>query len=551
MFDKQHYESPPVYSPPFSSPSNNGFGPPGSFNAPQSDYNAYPPPPGSYYIEDKPQHFYKWLSPPGIIKAMMATVILLCVAIFACVASTLMWDMQYGMGMGYGGGGGYSGGSYGSGYGGYGGGFGGGGYGGGGYGGGGYGNSYGSYVSPYSAKSAMIAMAAINFIGALAFFIASFSKSNMVRCRKFFLALMIASIIMAILQGIISIVYIVGVNPMAQGSSSMNYNPMLMMCQNLYQTSYSQMGGVGGFPIYNQYLYHYCFVDPQEGVAMLCGFLVVIAFGVAAFFAHRTRGKIWRYGKPNIYWEEPLVGGKASEGRDVEEWVNNVEESRSVQDAPTLLVSEKGAGLLNASVNSVISFPPPKVDSSSYNEDTTDNKEYSDRTTSRPSEAFSHGRRTSSSPSEETGGGRKPSANRGKRRRRNPELDESQYETEYTTGGETGNELDEEEWENTYPDITSDAQRQDYKREFDVDLREYKRLCTEMDDINDQLNKLSRQLDTLDDTSAKYQAAAEEYNQLKDLKQTSDYRSKKKECRMLRHKLFHLKRIVKDYDKNH
>lgn len=51
---------------------------------------------------------------------------------------------------------------------------------------------------------------------------------------------------------------------MAQGSSSMMYNPMLMMCQNLYQTSYSQMGGVGGFPIYNQYLYHYCFVDPQE-----------------------------------------------------------------------------------------------------------------------------------------------------------------------------------------------------------------------------------------------------------------------------------------------
>lgn len=56
-----------------------------------------------------------------------------------------------------------------------------------------------------------------------------------------------------------------------------------------------------------------------------------------------------------------------------------------------------------------------------------------------------------------------------------------------------------------YPVIMSDAQRHDYKREFDADLREYKRLCAEMDDINDQLNKLSRQLDTLDDTSAKYQ----------------------------------------------
>lgn len=73
---------------------------------------------------------------------------------------------------------------------------------------------------------------------------------------------------------------------------------------------------------------------------------------------------------------------------------------------------------------------------------------YSEKTTSKPPEAFSHVGGTSSSPSEETGGGRKPSANRGKRRRRNPELDESQYETEYTTGGETGNELDDgEEWE--------------------------------------------------------------------------------------------------------
>ncbi|XP_020511964.1 occludin [Labrus bergylta] len=545
MFDKQHYESPPVYSPPFTPPSNKGFGSRGSFQTPQSDYNAYPPPPGSYYIEDRPQHFYKWLSPPGIVKAMMASVIVLCVAIFACVASTLMWDMQYGygMGMGMGYGSGYTGGNFGSGY---------GGYGGGGYGGyGGYNNNYGSYVSPYSAKTAMIAMAAINFFGALAFFIASFSKSNIIRSRKFFLALLISCIIMAVLQGIINIVYIVGVNPMAQGSSSMMYNPMLMMCQNLYQTSYSQMGGVGGFPMYNQYLYHYCFVDPQEGVAMVCGFLVVIALAVATFFAYKTRGKIWRYGKPNIYWDEPLVGGKASEGRDVEEWVNNVEESRSVQDAPTLLVSEKGGGLLNASANSVISYPPAKVDSSCYNEDTFDNNQYSERTTSRPSEAFSNGEGTSSSPSEEIGGVRKPSANRGKRRRRNPEKDESQYETEYTTGGETGNELDDEEWERAYPEIRSDSVRHEYKREFDTDLKEYKRLCAEMDDINDQMNKLSRQLDTLDETSVKYQAVAEEYNQLKDLKQTSDYRAKKKECRRLRHKLFHIKRMVKDYDKNH
>ncbi len=53
-----------------------------------------------------------------------------------------------------------------------------------------------------------------------------------------------------------------------------------------------------------------------------------------------------------------------------------MEESRSVQDAPTLLVSEKGAGLLNASANSVISYPPVKVDSGSYNEDDYDHNEW-------------------------------------------------------------------------------------------------------------------------------------------------------------------------------
>lgn len=56
-----------------------------------------------------------------------------------------------------------------------------------------------------------------------------------------------------------------------------------------------------------------------------------------------------------------------------------------------------------------------------------------------------------------------------------------------------------------YPEITSDAQRQEYKREFDTDLRRYKQLCTEMDDISDELNKLSRELDTLDEGTTKYQ----------------------------------------------
>ncbi|KAL0187038.1 hypothetical protein M9458_018708, partial [Cirrhinus mrigala] len=53
---------------------------------------------------------------------------------------------------------------------------------------------------------------------------------------------------------------------------------------------------------------------------------------------------------------------------------------------------------------------------------------------------------STSPPSDQTDTIRKPSASRTKRRRRNPELDESQYETEYTTGGETANDFDEDLW---------------------------------------------------------------------------------------------------------
>lgn len=331
---------------------------------------------------------------------------------------------------------------------------------------------------------------------------------------------------------------------MAQSSQSMYSNPMLMMCQNMYNSG--GLGGVGGFPMYNQYLYHYCYVDPQEAIAMVCGFLVVIALVVAAYYSYKTRSKIWRYGKTNIYWDPPLTG--AAEGRDVEDWVNNVEDEHSVQDAPTVVLSEKVAAPLNAA-NSVTSYPVK--DDSVFSGETYNGNVYSDRSVSRPSDQPSRGEGASSSPSEEAGTVRRPSAWRGKRRRRNPELDESQYETEYTTGAETGPEVDKDQWNSIYPEITSDGQRQEYKREFDTDLKDYKRLCAEMDDIHDQMNKLSRELDTLDEGTTKYQAVAEEYNRLKDLKRTPEYQTKKLHCKELRHKLFHIKRMVKEYDRGH
>ena len=56
-----------------------------------------------------------------------------------------------------------------------------------------------------------------------------------------------------------------------------------------------------------------------------------------------------------------------------------------------------------------------------------------------------------------------------------------------------------------YPEITSDEQRQQYKREFDSDLAQYKRLCADMDNVSDEMHKLSRELDALDESSVKYQ----------------------------------------------
>ena len=56
----------------------------------------------SFYPEDEILHFYKWTSPPGVIRILSMLVIVMCIAIFACVASTLAWDRGYGTLMGAG-----------------------------------------------------------------------------------------------------------------------------------------------------------------------------------------------------------------------------------------------------------------------------------------------------------------------------------------------------------------------------------------------------------------------------------------------------------------
>ncbi|NXK18808.1 OCLN protein, partial [Arenaria interpres] len=132
------------------------------------------------------------------------------------------------------------------------------------------------------------------------------------------------------------------------------------------------------------------------------------------------------------------------------------------------------------------------------------------------------------------------------RRRRNPELDESQYETDYTTAVESGDERDQDQWASLYPPIASDGTRQKYKQEFDTDLKRYKQLCAEMDGVNDRLNQLSKQLDSISEDSPQYQVRARR-GLARD--PSPDYQTKKMETKTLRNKLFHIKRMVSDYDK--
>ncbi|XP_056149088.1 uncharacterized protein LOC130123812 [Lampris incognitus] len=546
ILNSTQYDSPPVYTPPYRTMSHDFYSP-RSVHAPRSDYvpYSYNQPPDLHFLDEKPQHFYRWFSPPGFVKTFQGATVIMCFLIFACVASTLVWDMH---GLGYGGYGvgatGADAGGTGSGY---------------------YGGSYGyssAYMTPYSAKSAMISMAAINFLVSLGFLVGSFSRSSAMRGRRFYLILFTCDIILAVLQGIIDIVFVIGVNPMSQSSQSMLYNPMLMMCQNI-QGSPSLSGSIGagfpgGFPMYNQYLQHYCYMDPEETVAFVLGLMVVLALALAAYYAYKTRSKIWRHGKHNIYWDQPVV--RDSQGHNIQDWVQHVGEGRSTQKAPTVVLSERVMPELRAE-NSVV---PYDRSVSVYSEGTYSGDTYTINTSNShgPEPLYQNTKVMASFScfSEETDSIEKPPQQAERECRQDRErcpIGQEVFEfpcgttTDYATAADTGNELDGDQRHNLfrlYPEITSDQQRRQYKREFDSDLAHYKILCAEMDDISDQIHKLSRELDLLEEDSMKYQGVADEYNRLKDLKRAPDYQEKKRQSKELREKLFHIKRLVKNYD---
>ncbi|CAN9504567.1 unnamed protein product [Ophioblennius macclurei] len=489
----------------------------------ESDGYVPPQPAYSYYPDDEFQHFYRWTSPPGILKIMGVIVLVLCVAIFACVASTLAWDSQGAL-SGFGGiGGGYPAGGYGGGT------FGGGSYGGGGfgsYGGGGYGpgNNYGygslggNYTDPRKGKGFMIAMAAIVFIFALAVFIIIVSHQSLAKSRKFYLAVIIICAILALLMLIASIVYLMAVNPTAQSSGSVYGNQITALC-----APYRQQQATG--MLMNQYLYHYCVVEPQEAIAVVFGFLVTAALIIMLIFALKTRQKIGNYGKSNILWKKVKVVDELGPPDDVEAWVNNV--SAPPQEQPVSDYSEKLRGSRDRlDDESSYNKPPYSYSPPSVAEDLP----------------LQNGAPYANSSEVASSNGR-PKKRRPRRVRR---ADGQEYDTDYNSSGD---ELDDDEFESEFRPITNEAERNDYKREFDRDHQEYKDLQAELDAINKNLSDVDRELDQLEEGSPQYLDALDEYHRIRDIKKSADYQVKKRRSKYLKAKLNHIKKMVSDYDR--
>ncbi|XP_008417518.1 occludin b isoform X1 [Poecilia reticulata] len=429
-----------------------------------------------YYKADKNIQFYRWTSPPGVMKILCIIIVIMCVAIFACVASSLAWDydmnaMGGGIGLmpglpsGYG-----SSGTYGAGLGGSSGSY-------------GYG---GTQIDPKSGNGFIIAIAAITFIATLIIFILVISRQNAARSSKFYLVSIIICAILAFLMLISTIVYLVSVNPTAQSSGSMLYNQVIQLCAQ-YQTQ-TQAQGI----FINQYLYHYCVVEPQEAIAIVLGFLVVVGLIILLVFAVKTRSLIQRWGQDRILWEEVKIN--SAPHNSVGEWVKNV------SGEPEMLVRD----------------PNDRVGGS---------REYLDKLDySKP--LYLPGDSDISS----FAGGYKSRLK------------------EYDAGFESGDDL-EEDFNVLFPPIMDEQERLSYKREFDRDHLEYKSLQAGMDGLNQNLADLEGDLDRLPEGSPQYLDVLNEYTQVKSFKKSPDYQMKKRRCKYLKSKLSHIKTKISEYDR--
>ncbi|KAM9821295.1 occludin b isoform X1 [Syngnathus typhle] len=442
----------------------------------------------SYHPADTMLHFYRWSSPPGVMKILCILIIIMCVAVFACVASTLAWDYDMnaiglggsssllpGYGSSYGGayGGAYSG-SYGGAF--------GGGVGGSYSGYGGYGGS--TQIDPVAGKGFIIAISAITFIAVLIIFVLVVSRQRAAHSSKFYLATIIICAILGFLMIIATIVYLCAVNPTAQSSGSIYYNQVRQLCAQ-YQNQ-NQAQGI----FLNQYLYHYCVVEPQEAIAIVLGFLVFIALIILLVFAVKTRSSIRRWGRDRILWEEVKV---VNDSHSIGEWVKNV--------------SGEPEAMLN-DYNDQVGAPQSNMDQMEQNKP-----------------LYMPGNSDISS----TMDGLKTRLN------------------DYDTGPDSGDDF-EENFSKLFPSIVDEEERLNYKHEFEQDYHEYKRIQVELDNINQKLARLDRELDKHPDGSPQFLDAMEQYTRLKNLKKSPDYLINRKRCKYLRSKLSHIKRMISDYD---
>ena len=108
-----------------------------------------------------------------------------------------------------------------------------------------------------SAKGFLLAMAAFCFMAALVIFVTSVIRSEISRTRRYYLTVIIVSAVLAIMVFIATIVYIIGVNPTAQASGSLYSSQIYALCNQFYTPA------AAGIYV-DQYLYHFCVVDPQE-----------------------------------------------------------------------------------------------------------------------------------------------------------------------------------------------------------------------------------------------------------------------------------------------
>ncbi|XP_028313866.1 occludin b [Gouania willdenowi] len=459
--------------------------------------------PNFYYPNDKVLHYYRWTSPPGVMKILCIIIIIMCVAVFACVASTLAWDYDMslmgggagllpGVGGGnlgggtYGAGGVYGGGAYGGSYPGYGSSYGGSIGSGGSY--GGYGGAYGgAQMDPKAGKAFIIAIAAITFIAVLIIFIMVISRQSSSRSDKFYLATTVICAILAFLMIIATIVYLVAVNPTAQSTGSIYYNQIRQLCAQ-YQNQ-NQAQGI----FLNQYLYHYCVVEPQEAIAIVLGFLVFVGLIILLVFAVRTRAQIRRWGQDRIMWEEVKVM-RTGMNNSVGEWVSKVSgEPEVMLHAPNELLRGSRDYLDTVDQNRPLYLPGDSDINSSVD--------------------------------------------------LKPKLRD--YD-----GAESGDDLDEEEdFSILFPPILDEQERLTYKREFDLDHQEYRDLQAELDSVNRELADLDRDLSRQPEGSPQYLDTLSEFTKLKNLKKSANYQLKKKRCKYLRSKLSHIKRKISEYDR--